>query len=67
MPQIQGGRGAAVLGYRKPRPTQEMRHHTAFPKGKNWSMFYPFLNFTQGGIWYESGYYFNNLILLLIN
>jgi hypothetical protein len=34
MPQIRGGKGEAVLRYCEPLPTKEMRHHTAFPKGK---------------------------------
>jgi len=34
MPQIQGVKGEAVLRYCEPLRTQEMRHHTAFPKGK---------------------------------
>ena len=34
MPQIQGVKGEAVLRYAEPLRTQEMRHHTAFPKGK---------------------------------
>jgi len=34
MPQIQGVKGEAVLRYCEPLRTQEMRHHTAFPRGK---------------------------------
>jgi len=34
IPQIQGVKGEAVLGYCEPLTTQEMRHHTAFPTGK---------------------------------
>jgi hypothetical protein len=34
MLQIQGVKGEAVLRYCEPLRTQEMRHHTAFPKGK---------------------------------
>jgi hypothetical protein len=34
MPQIQGVKGEAVLRHCEPLRTQEMRHHTAFPKGK---------------------------------
>jgi hypothetical protein len=39
MPQIQGVKGEAVLRYAEPLRTQEMRHHTAFPKGKNRAIF----------------------------
>jgi hypothetical protein len=35
MPQIRGVEGEVVLGYCEPSTTKEMRHHTAFPKGKN--------------------------------
>ena len=34
IPQIQGVKGEAVLGYCEPLTTQEMWYHTAFPKGK---------------------------------
>jgi hypothetical protein len=35
MLQIRDGKGEAVQTYCKPLPTKEMRHHTAFPEGKN--------------------------------
>jgi hypothetical protein len=39
MPQIQGVRGEALLRYAEPLTTQEMQHHTAFPKGKKQGLF----------------------------
>jgi hypothetical protein len=40
MPQIQGVKGEAVPRYCEPLRTQEMRYHTAFPKGKKQGNFY---------------------------
>jgi hypothetical protein len=48
MPQIQGVKGEAVLRYCEPLRTQEMRHHTAFPKGKKQGDFSKNLEFTFG-------------------
>ena len=46
MPQIRDGQGEAVLRYCEPLPTKEMRHHTAFPKGKKQGQFSLFQDFT---------------------
>jgi hypothetical protein len=48
MPQIPGVKGEAVLKYCETLRTQEIRHHTAFPKGKKQSDFSKNLEFTFG-------------------
>jgi hypothetical protein len=50
IPQIGGGKGEAVLTYREPLPTKEMRYHTAFPKGKKQSLFRLFQDSTLNGL-----------------
>jgi hypothetical protein len=48
MPQIQGVKGEAALRYAEPLRIQEMRRHTAFPKGKKQGDFSEKLGFTFG-------------------
>jgi len=48
MPQIQGGKGEAVLKYCEPLLTKEMRYHTAFPKGNKWVNFLLNQDYTFG-------------------
>jgi hypothetical protein len=34
MPQMQGGKGEAVVNYREPFPTPQMGYHRLSPRGK---------------------------------
>jgi hypothetical protein len=54
MPQIQGVKGEAVLRYAEPLRTQEMRHHSAFPKGKKQGDISNEQKFTSGELSQES-------------
>jgi len=56
MLQTQGVKGEAVLGYCELLTTQEMRHHTAFPKGKKQGVFMISGDSTFGDVLKNSNY-----------